>query len=459
MFDLLLILTAVIICTAMWVGYRCSGDALMPLVVFGPMLLYTYVYSPAMLMYQGELEQFLLDPAQLEYVGMVNLLGVGLFCVGCLSSSRAVLGNLQQGGVLKQVAVDESTRARLFIVACILGMIAVSGFVYMVYSGGGFWEVFSRPKPFLNSPSGYIGEMPMMAYPAIMLLAITARGRQIRVRHVLLAFFFASPHLIMASLGGRRGPAFLIMCILVTSWYVARNRRPSLRMVVGMVAVAGVLMVFLVSNRKNIYLGSEREIDTEAFTNRLVLTEASGGQEFIYSSGLILTAEYRDQFYWGLRYFTLLFVRPIPKQLWPTKYEDLGLEWMVGEPGTGGFTDREWYEAVGFVPLRGSAGGFIADVFVEFWWYGLIGCYLIGRLYGDCWRRSLRSGQLWTMIYVELLALSVYLPAQSVGAWLFPAVILTGTTWIIWQRIVVPRQRAAAASQGSRRWQSVSAGR
>jgi hypothetical protein len=217
-------------------------------------------------------------------------------------------------------------------------------------------------------------------------------------------------------------------------------------------------MLFLVSNRQNIYLGSEKEIDREAFRDRVVVAGASSGQEFIHSSGLILTAEYRDEFYWGLRYFALLFVRPIPRQLWPTKYEDLGLGWMVDEPGTGGFTDRDWYEAVGFVPLRGSAGGFVADLFVEFWWYGVIGCYLIGRLYSYCWTRSVRSGEMWTMIYMELLALSVYLPAQSVGAWLFPAVILTGTTWIVWQRIVVPKQRQLDVVN-NRNWQSVSASR
>jgi len=288
------------------------------------------------------------------------------------------------------------------------------------------------------------------------LLALTLRGRKIRLGHLLLAFFFASPHLIMASLGGRRGPAFLILLTLVSSWYVARNRRPTLRAVVGIVVMAGLLMLFLVSNRRNIYLGSEKEIDTEAFRNRVAVTEASSGQEFIYSSGLILTAEYKQQFYWGLRYFSLLFVRPIPKQLWPTKYEDIGLGWMVDEPGTGGFTEREWYEAVGFVPQLGSAGGFVADLFVEFWWYGLIGCYLIGRLYGYCWTRSTRVGQIWTLIYVELLALSVYLPAQSVGAWLFPAVILTGTTWVVWRRIVAPRERRLAIEK-TRDWQSVSA--
>ena len=455
MFDVLLILTGVVICTAMMAGYRSTGDSLMPAVVFGPMLFYVYVYSPGMLMFHGELEDFLFQPEQLEYVALFNLLGVGVFCIGCLSCSRVSrYQTTKTGGLLQQIEFDERTRARLFNVSRLLGVIGVAGFSYMVYLSGGPAEVFSQPKPFLQAPTGYLKEMPLMAYPAIVLLAMTLRGRQIKPRHVALALFFASPHLIMATLGGRRGPAFLIMCTLVVSWYVARNRRPTLKVVIGMLIAVGILLLFLVSNRKNLFIGSEREIDTEAFTNRLVVAEASEGQEFIYSTGLILTAEYKQEFYWGLRYFALLFVRPIPKQIWPTKYEDLGLGWMVNNPGTGGYDDREWYEAVGFVPGRGAAGGFVADLFLEFWWYGALGCYLIARLYAYCWARSTQHGQFWTIAYVELLALSIYLPAQSVGAWLFPAIMMVGTTWLVWRRIVVARQQPLATRTG---WQSESA--
>jgi hypothetical protein len=170
----------------------------------------------------------------------------------------------------------------------------------------------------------------------------------------------------------------------------------------------------------------------------------------------MLSAEQLDHFYWGRRYFTLLFVRPIPKFVWPTKYEDLGLGWMVNEPGTAGLSDRVWLRAVGFMPLRGSAGGFIADAFLEFWWFGVIVCYLIGRLYGYCWTRSVLSGQIWTVIYVQLLVLSVYLPAQSVGAWLYRALLLIVPTWILWQRVVV-RMRRRAATDRARDWQAVSA--
>jgi oligosaccharide repeat unit polymerase len=456
MFELLLILTALVIAMAMWEGYLRTRDALMPMIVFGPMLAFTYVYSPAMLMYHGQLERFFPDLAQLEHVARVNLLGVGLFCFGCVAASRRVRGTLNWGGVLEQITLDERTRARLFNMACVFGSIAVAGFAYMVYDSGGPWAVFSRAKPFLRAASGVIGEMPMLAYPAIMLLAITLRGRKIRLEHVMLVLFFASPHLIMASLGGRRGPAFLILSALVMSWYVARDRRPSLRMVVGMVVCLGVLMLFLASNRRNLYLGSERDVDTQAFSEGLVVGEGSSGQEFIYASGMMLSAEQLDHFYWGRRYFTLLFVRPIPKFVWPTKYEDLGLGWMVNEPGTAGLSDSVWLRAVGFMPMRGSAGGFIADAFIEFWWFGVIVCYLIGRLYGYCWTRSVLAGQIWTVIYVELLVLSVYLPAQSVGAWLYRALLLIVPTWILWQRVVVPRQRQAA-STGPADWQTVSA--
>ena len=89
----------------------------------------------------------------------------------------------------------------------------------------------------------------------------------------------------------------------------------------------------------------------------------AAAQEFIYASGLILSAEQLDHFYWGQRYFTLLFVRPIPKLIWPTKYEDLGLGWMVNEPGTAGLSDLGLAESRWFPALSGLRGGFIADVF------------------------------------------------------------------------------------------------
>lgn len=446
MFELFLTVTAFVVLLAMWTGYLRTSDALMPMTIFGPMLLYVYVYSPAMLRFHDELALFFPDPTSLDYVALVNLVGIGLFALGCLSGAQPIRAVSGCRAVVTRLALDERTRKRVFDLACVFGVTGVLAFVYMVMTSGGFLEVFSRPKPFLSAPSGYVSEARMLAYPAIVLLAITVRSR-LRLSHVLLALFFAFPHLTMASLGGRRGPAFLIVITLVVAWYVARNRRPSWRAIVTITVGLGLLMLFLVSNRQNIYLGSDFDFDSAAFTERIAVADGSGGQEFIYASGLILTADYLEAFYWGLRYFTLLFVRPIPRQIWPTKYEDMGLGWMVDEPGTGGFSDWDWLESVGFLPLRGSSGGLVADMFVEFWYFGFIACFLIGYLYGKCWRRSVLQGGLWTVVYVELLALSVYLPAQSVGAWLHRALLMIVPTWIVWKYFVVPLQKRAAASR------------
>ena len=97
MFEILLILTALVIGVAMFEGYLRTGDALMPMIVFGPMLAFAYVYNPAMLLYHGELERFFPDLAQLEYVALVNLVGVGLFCFGCVSAIASGFGAAYNG--------------------------------------------------------------------------------------------------------------------------------------------------------------------------------------------------------------------------------------------------------------------------------------------------------------------------------------------------------------------------
>ncbi len=251
------------------------------------------------------------------------------------SPDRGFRNTAHSSGILGTTA-DETVRARLLTLATVFGVAAVLSFGYMVHTGGGLLEVFSHPKAYLSAPSGYIQDLPMMAYPAIVLLAITLRSRKIRLSHIVLAFFFASPHLIMASLGGRRGPAFLVVCTLTISWYVAKNQMPSLPTVVGMIGGLGVLcssfsQIAIISILVRKWTSTPRHSPTSVVEN------AGSSQEFIYSGGIMLTAEHFDRFYWGKRYLALFLVRPIPKQLWPTKYEDLGMNWMVTAPGLGGF--------------------------------------------------------------------------------------------------------------------------
>ncbi len=155
----------------------------------------------------------------------------------------------------------------------------------------------------------------------------------------------------------------------------------------------------------------------------------------------ILASETLGRHYWGVRYFVTVLIRPIPKQVWPTKYRDFGLEWMDVDPGLAGFSLSDWMSAVGFVPAEGNAGGFIADSFLEFSYGAIAIAFLIGLFYSRMWKRWVSYGGLATILYLELLILSVYLPSQSVGAWAYRCLLLMVPTWVIWRTLVEPRGR------------------
>ena len=88
-----------------------------------------------------------------------------------------------------------------------------------------------------------------------------------------------------------------------------------------------VLLLFLVAHRDQIYLGSDFDFakDRAAYA-----FEAGAGNEFVYGAGAILHADALGEHGWGRRYATVLLVRPIPRFLWPSKYDDAAA--MLGTP-------------------------------------------------------------------------------------------------------------------------------
>ena len=253
------------------------------------------------------------------------------------------------------------------------------------------------------------------------------------------------------------GAAFLAVCSLVACWYLVRNRRPSTHLVLCGVVATGLFMLFLVSNRQNVYIGSDKSVDFEAFWKQVTAQEQEdlkrqSGQEFIVGAGTIVTSAHHQRYYWGRRYLTQVAVRPIPKQIWPTKYEDIGMGWMPRAPGSSGFSRSEWYAACGFVPQLGSAVGMVADLFLEFSYGSFIFCYAVGRLYSFAWYRWLTRGHFWSLIYFAMIALSAHLAAQSMIAWIYRVLILIVPAWVLWRFVLGQSNRRRAARRVQPRW-------
>ena len=446
MSEVFLIATAAVILIAMARAYLVTGDALHPMMYLGPMLLYKFVVCPAALFRSGTLSTFFPDPSSLDLVVLLHFLGIGLFCLGATYGLDRAQGLTFLGGSWH---FSPHARQRMYQLGCVLGFVAAGIFYCLLFSSGGIGQVYGHSKGGVHSSSGYISEAMMLAYPAIVLMALARRGRGIGWRDLGLALLFLSPHLFAAILGTRRGPAFLVFATLGLSYCVLYLRRlPLFRLFCGLGAV-GVVVLFLFAHRQQMYVGSDIHVNPEAFRHRLLPDEASAGDDFVVSAGRILMARETGTYYWGTRFVVTLFVRPIPRQLWPTKYEDLGFGWMRNRPGKGSYSNEQWKQVLGWVPAGGSAAAFVSDLFEEFSWGGLIVCYWIGRFYSYLWRQAGRKKGVWVLLYLQAATLSIYLPTQSVSAVFHRFLLMSVPTVLLWRFAIMPYLRSRRPPSGS----------
>lgn len=429
-FDFFLILCAVTGCvaiSALLYAYRTSRDSFHPMIYMGLMCFFLYCYMPFALVLTGaDKLQTYLSIGQFEYVQFLNLLGVVSLSLGvlCGGGRLRLLPMSKQGWLLPPIVCRRLKRA-----AIVCGLMGVVGFAYGIASVGGLGIAYGRAYGGGWSESGYVRESVLLTIPALLWLMTSHLQTRLSKLDWLWILLFAMPLLIHGLLGARRGPTAMVISVLVVGWYLIRGRRPNLSKTVMGSVVLGVLMLFLVSNRANIYLGSNVKFE-QAPTNFITVFS---GNEFVYGSGVILNADTKDEYLWGRRYFTIFFIRPIPRFLWPTKYEDasemLKIPNLEQNLGTG---EEALTETLGWRGAKGAAPGIVADMWLEFWWYSFLVLFFIGLTYGITWRKAIVRGGVWIPTYTIMTALSVYLVMQTLEAMAFRFLLMAAAAWLIW---------------------------
>jgi hypothetical protein len=403
-----------IIALGMCYAYAGSRDVFHPLMFIGPMMVFMYAWMPFKLDSIGGLAGFF-QRDQLDFVQRINVCGVACLVLGCISV----------GCRLPAVRRPEpkASPAPLLFCGTVAGCIGLVAWVLTVIHGTGGDLTGYRGG---WDDSGYIRDASLLMFPAFLLILSASFQQGFRMLNVLLMALFIAPSIVEAAFSARRGPTFMIVATITLGWYMNLRKRPSLFLTAAAGLLLGFLMLFLVSNRQNIYLGSDREMTTEITS---IVEKPDTGNEYIYGAGTILSAEQRRSFYWGWRYLAQVIVRPIPSSIWPTKYEDFGLPELMHNAGTG----EGFVETLGWEGAPGSAPGLIADLWTEFHWLNLPALFTIGVLYGLAWRYSQLRGGVWTTQYVIMTALSVYLVMQTMEAVIFRLLILSLPLRLAWR--------------------------
>lgn len=391
------------------VGYALLRDVLHPACI-GSLLALVSIGGSWLALSSHDLEAIY---PSLEFASSVNYYTACylFFLAGTLLMTA---GSRRKRMAVVVVSQPEPRRAKEFERSAYL-LAAAAGLVYFLQlrAGGGFIEIYSQVKGKGDLGSG-LNDFIYLGVPASVLYFLSIRGRKMRLKHWIILALMLSPLLLSGILSSRRGPTAMGMGALFFGFCVTRGYRPPLVSFFAAAAFGGAFLIFLVAFREDIYLGSnilsKLSYDTVAHRMEQFVSKPAPGHEFIYSSRVMLSAEYDQDFWFGLRYLLATTIWLVPSFLFPNKYATLGAEGMNYNGGTAG---RDWSESIN---APGAAPMFFADAYVEFGDYAVLFVLIIGLCFGAGWN-AMRRGELdGQILYVCALALLVYLFSQNFTA-------------------------------------------
>jgi hypothetical protein len=432
----LLLVPGIVAIIAGALAFLWSHDALHPMVILCPFLLYSYGIEPYLLSKSGGLYDYFINPDDIYFVNKVYFWCVCFFSAGVMHNrirrGAAQLRNLD-------IPIESAKRIQLYKVSLIMGLLSVGSYFYALYNTGGFVAAYSKAKGGVYTDSGWISELQLLCYPAILLLALYGQEKRDKLKYYLLSMLFSIPATMTATFGGRRGPMFLILATFVLAWHIIQKKRPTPRTLLPGLAVISLCVLFVWSQRQHVYLGSKEEVDVGRMSDVLNPKEATAGSNYIFGSGVMLMCKDHNDYFWGKRIFVNIFIRPIPKQIWPDKYTFFFPDKNEEDKDIiMGYHSFSWLQRLGWIPLSGSSAGIFSDIFLEFKWGCLPFSYLFGFFLSWLWKRSVSHGGLWLVLYLLSTILYVYIPFQSLSAFYHRFLFISFFTILLWHFFFEP---------------------
>jgi oligosaccharide repeat unit polymerase len=402
-------LYALLVAGMLLYAWQRTGDVLHPAVVILPQFLFIYAFMPLMILSIEDEQRFIWfngsEEAVITYQLIAALLTVS-FAVGIFTGARRRPDS--------SVIIDLNPNI-LFVFALLCGIASFAISIIAMYSAGGLQAAYGQAYGGVYIREGYLSEARNLCLVAVPLLLLARKRDGMRATDWLLALAFLSPIILQGVLGARRGPTVLAIFVLFGGYLIIFHKRISLAVLLIGGACVAYLLLLMVSNRNNIFLGSDFELNQGAFS---ILADLHGN-EYVYGNAIVRYVNETGDVFHGRRVIAHLIGQSIPSELWPAKYEDLadyfGLEDLSLKVNAGVPLIRI-ANVVGWIPPIGAAPTFAAELWLEFGWLSSLVALLIGFLYGNAWIRAKQDSSRQPF-YVLLLALSVFLVTQSLEAW------------------------------------------
>jgi hypothetical protein len=397
-------------------AWFATRDIYHPMVLFTPALLFLYVAQPALLMASASNEAFFTQQQLFEIQGMY-LLGVIALAFGASQNESSTIGPKH----LPPNAFQFDSR-RLRKVGITIGSIGLGIWFYTIISVGGFQAAFSQSYGGGWNDSGYIRDIALfLPFCALLIMLYLCGLTSASFGNVLLAIIFGLPLLAQGLLGARRGPTFMLAAVCLCAYDLGRGRRP--RLSKGLVggAFVAALLILLYTNRGNIYIGSSQYIDTGKISS---FFDIGSGSEYVVGGANILHVWDTGRIAWGSNWLAEVVVRPIPHEMWPTKWTDWA-SW-TGQGVIGADFQTSSADTINWTPPSGSAAGIVGETYQEWGWLYLPILWGVGRFYAMAWDRARSRQGNWQIYYAVFVAVSIYLILQGPTDTIYRLVLIIG---------------------------------
>jgi hypothetical protein len=405
-------------------AYQSTRDVFHPALLLGALFAFIYGYMPLALI-RDQLMFAFVSEEQAEFCQMLAFFGIVVLMIGVF------VGAARKPGEDADRPAFEYDWRIMQKGAYWFGAVGLVCWAITIRGAGGLEGAYGHGNGGGVNDIGYIRDAVFLLVVALILL-LTPEVMRHRGRNWLIAVIvFSAPWFMQGLLAAKRGPTFVIVCTIGMSWYLAHGRRPSLPLLICGAGALGALMLFLVTNRDKIYLGSDlSNLKTDITT---VVTDANVSNEYIFGVGCIETVRITGKYYWGRRYLAEILIRPIPHQIWPNKYWDVGVAAVYQNAGVSGPDGGLALTTImGWESVPGAAAAMIADLWVEFSWLMFPVLFGIGYAYGHVWKKATLVGAYWNSIYTIFAILAIYMVTQSGEAVIFRFLFLTIPTRWVW---------------------------
>jgi oligosaccharide repeat unit polymerase len=380
-----------------------------------------------------------------DFLTTYQFLTIGLTACLVVGSAIGAAGAMPRWAELKWKGAIP-----LLPAAFAIGAIGFAAFAYGVWNAGGILDAYGRAYGGGTVASGYIREARFTGVIGVLMVYALKAKRGLTLQDWAVIALCIFPTLFHGLVGARRGPTFLALVVLVGGYLFFSRKKIGFAMAIPGVLLVGLGLLFLVANRNSIYLGTSIE-DASEFRSPLSYLDRWNSNEYLFGSAVVRYAN-EDGSYYGTRELVHLIGRIVPNAVWPNEYEDLTQMMGIKTDLTvnDGIDSESLMVLNGWTPSFGAAPGFVGDLWLEFGYLSFLVTFLIGYLYGWTWKKTATAASA-RLIYLLLVALSVYLIMQGLDPWLYRVLLLGVVALLVVKNFSVRRTIVARRRIGDLR--------